>query len=97
MFTPVFLPGESQGWGSLVGCPLWGHTELDMTEATQQQQHLLRVAWSPADEMSLALPFPQPIWLAPAFPSLSQLAPGLPSQQQLRLCTCVLGLFPLGN
>ena len=24
--TPVFLPGESQGWGSLVGCCLWGHT-----------------------------------------------------------------------
>ena len=23
--TPVFLPGESQGWGSLVGCHLWGH------------------------------------------------------------------------
>ena len=23
--TPVFLPGESQGWGSLVGCRLWGH------------------------------------------------------------------------
>ena len=22
--TPVFLPGESQGWGSLVGCCLWG-------------------------------------------------------------------------
>ena len=21
-----FLPGESQGWGSLVGCCLWGHT-----------------------------------------------------------------------
>ena len=32
--TPVFLPGESQGRGSLVGCRLWGHTELDMTEAT---------------------------------------------------------------
>ena len=32
--TPVFLPGESQGWGSLVGCHLWGHTESDMTEAT---------------------------------------------------------------
>jgi len=32
--TPVFLPGESQGWGSLVSCPLWGHTESDMTEAT---------------------------------------------------------------
>ena len=32
--TPVFLPGESQGWGSLVGCCLWGLTESDMTEAT---------------------------------------------------------------
>ena len=30
--TPVFLPGESQGWGSLVGCHLWGRTELDTTE-----------------------------------------------------------------
>ena len=36
--TPVFLPGESQGQGRLVGCRLWGHTESDMTEATQQQQ-----------------------------------------------------------
>jgi len=32
--TPVFLPGESQGRGSLVGCHLWGRTESDMTEAT---------------------------------------------------------------
>ena len=32
--TPVFLPGESQGQGSLVGCCLWGRTESDMTEAT---------------------------------------------------------------
>ena len=31
--TPVFLPGESQGWGSLVGCHLWGGTELDTTAA----------------------------------------------------------------
>ena len=37
--TPVFLPGESQGRGSLVGCRLWGRTESDMTEATEQQQH----------------------------------------------------------
>ena len=36
--TPMFLPGESQGQGSLVGCHLWGHTESDTTEATQQQQ-----------------------------------------------------------
>ena len=32
--TPVFLPGDSQGQRSLVGCPLWGCTELDTTEAT---------------------------------------------------------------
>ena len=37
---PVFLPGESQGQGRLVGCRLWGPTELDMTEATQQQQQI---------------------------------------------------------
>ena len=32
--SPVFLPGESQGRGSLVGCRLWGRTELDTTEVT---------------------------------------------------------------
>ena len=32
--TPVFLPGESQERGSLVGCHLWGRTESDTTEAT---------------------------------------------------------------
>ena len=32
--TAVFLPGESQGQGSLVGCCLWGRTESDTTEVT---------------------------------------------------------------
>ena len=32
--TPVFLPGESQGQGSLVGCRLRGHTESDTAKAT---------------------------------------------------------------
>ena len=32
--TPVFLPGESQGRGSLVGCRLWGRTESETTEVT---------------------------------------------------------------
>ena len=44
--TPVFLPGESQGQRNLLGCRLWGRTELGMTEATQQQQQqqlLLRI------------------------------------------------------
>ena len=32
--TPVFLPGESQGRGNLVGCRLWGHSESNTTEVT---------------------------------------------------------------
>jgi len=32
--TPVFLPGESRGRGSLVGCRPWGLRESDTTEAT---------------------------------------------------------------
>ena len=32
--TPVFLPGESQGWRGLVGCRIWGRTESDATEVT---------------------------------------------------------------
>ena len=31
--TPVILPGESEGLGSLVGCRLWACTESDTTEA----------------------------------------------------------------
>ena len=30
--TPVFLPGESHGLRSLVGCNPWGHKESDVTE-----------------------------------------------------------------
>ena len=33
--TPVFLPGESHGQRSLVGCSPWGRKELDTTEATE--------------------------------------------------------------
>ena len=32
--TPVFLPGEPQGWWGLVGCRVWGRTESNTTEAT---------------------------------------------------------------
>ena len=32
--TSLFLPGESQGRGSLVGCRLWGRTESDTTQVT---------------------------------------------------------------
>jgi len=30
--TPVFLPGKSHGWRSLVGYSPWGHKESDTTE-----------------------------------------------------------------
>ena len=43
--TPVFLPGESQGQGSLVGYCLWGHTESDTTEVTQHSiRHFFNMA-----------------------------------------------------
>ena len=34
LLTPVFLPRESLGWGSLAGYSPWGCKESDMTEAT---------------------------------------------------------------
>ena len=42
--TPMFLPGESQGRQSLVGCRLWGRTESDTTEVTQQQHMIFQVS-----------------------------------------------------
>ena len=30
--TPVFLPGKSHGWRSLVGCSPWGRKDSDMSE-----------------------------------------------------------------
>ena len=39
--TPVFLPGESQGQGSLVSCHLWGRTESDTTEQLHFHFHTL--------------------------------------------------------
>ena len=44
--SPVFLPGESHGERSLVGCSPWDRKESDMTEATvctQQQIRLMNV------------------------------------------------------
>ena len=56
--TPAFLPGESQGQRSLVGCPLWGHTvghnwgDLAAAAKTKNAfelwcwRRLLRVPWT---------------------------------------------------
>ena len=42
----VFLLGESQGRGSLVGCCLWGHTELDTTEVTSSSSMISQVLFT---------------------------------------------------
>ena len=53
--TPGFLPGESQGQGSLAGCRLWGHTESDTTEATSQQWLVMLSTFSCASRPSKCL------------------------------------------
>ena len=56
--TPVFLPGESQGQGSLVGCRLWDCTELDTTEVTWQQQQSILSPSQPLTVCSLWRDYP---------------------------------------
>ena len=55
--TPVLLPGKSHGQRSLVGCSLWGHKELDMTE--QLHFHF------PALEKEIATPSSVLAWRVP--------------------------------
>ena len=44
--TPVFLPRESQGRGSLVGCRLRGRTESDTTDlAAARRWPMWKVLW----------------------------------------------------
>ena len=42
--TSVFLPGESQGRGSLVGCHLWGCTESDTKQLSSSSSRASLVA-----------------------------------------------------
>ena len=105
--TPVFLSGESQGQGSLVGCHLWGHSQSDMTEATQQQQQLssqvLSLRWNRLDK---------PVWFTqanvllsyvnetvfawiPAF--LQDSCQSFSGPGQLTLCQCYLKMHVVGE
>ena len=47
--TPVFLPGESQGWWSLVGCRLWGRTESDtwLKRLSSSSSGSVLISWAP--------------------------------------------------
>ena len=52
LHATVFLPGESQGWGSLVGCLLWGRTESDTTEASPKKREYETNLLAPENNMS---------------------------------------------
>ena len=41
--TPVFLPGKSHGWRSLVGCSPWGRWQSDTTEQLHFHFSLSRI------------------------------------------------------
>ena len=43
--SPVFLPGKSHGWKSLVGYSPWGRKELDTTERLTSLHSHLEVLW----------------------------------------------------
>ena len=51
--TPVFLPGESNGWSSLVGCSPWGRTESDTTEVTWQHSKGYLLLWGKLQKNNL--------------------------------------------
>ena len=53
--TPVFLPGESQGQGSLVGCHLWGciesgHDWSDLAAAAAGNYGIVAVKWGQEED-----------------------------------------------
>ena len=52
--TPVFLPGESQGQRSLVGCRLWGCTESDTTDLGES---LIAPSWTMGEALDSLLVF----------------------------------------
>jgi len=54
--TPVFLPGEFQGWGSRVGCHLWSHAESDMLVVPNSLNKKLQ-RWGPAICVFIRLPW----------------------------------------
>ena len=54
--------GIGDGQGSLVSCPLWGRTESDTTEATQQQQQQASRGWKAIKLESCRVPVNSRIW-----------------------------------
>ena len=53
--TPVFLPGESQGRGSLVGCRLWGRTyRTRLKQLSSSSTTSVFLPWEPHEQYEKA-------------------------------------------
>ena len=56
--TPVFLPGKSHGWKSVVGYSPWGRKESDMTERLHfLSLSLWRTVWRFLKKPEIELPY----------------------------------------
>ena len=77
--APVFLPGEAQGRGSLVGCRLWGRTESDTTEQLSSSSSSLKCS------SSSPLPWQLTV-LSQSFAVLTETFSNLPSSVSLLYC-----------
>ena len=97
------LAWRIQGWGSLVGCSLWYHTESDTTEATWQLSSVmwwwwclvakscltLLTPWTVAGQTPLSTGFSrQEYWCGLPFPS-----PGDPWPGTWTWVSCIIGTF----
>ena len=76
--TPVFLPGESHGQGSLVGCSPWGHSRLDTTWQLTLTHSTL---WGRLPQVSLVSPFCRRDLVAKVKGMLAALDSPIPAQQ----------------
>ena len=94
--TPVFLPGESQGRGSLLGCRLWGRTESDTTEVTSLHLGSWRAGLQEAQELDPKDPFQALLGLRPqASPCPTRpLFQWTDSAPVPSLCSCAQSLGP---
>ena len=91
--TPVLLPGESQGWGSLMGCCLWGHIVLP-SSAPCYEPPGLRAPVCHWGEWRCLLSFYQLFPLGP-FCIFKSMRWWCSIFHLMKSCTCGVEIFPL--
>ena len=65
--TPLFLPGESQGRGSLVGCRLWGRTRHDWSDLAAAAAAAPSLSWKIKEYAKRALVLEKEVFTKYAF------------------------------